>query len=47
MIRQLDVRRASGGRYEVSTAMPRFGIRTLRCEFGGRVMIQRRTGLWR
>lgn len=31
-VRQLEVRRGSGGRYEVKLAMPRFGIRTLRCE---------------
>jgi alpha-mannosidase len=31
-IQQLDVRRGSGGRYEVRLALPRFGIRTLRCE---------------
>jgi hypothetical protein len=31
-VRQLDVRRGSGGRYEVKLALPRFGIRTLRCE---------------
>ena len=32
VIRQLDVRRAAGGRYEVKVAIPRFGIRTLRVE---------------
>ncbi|MCC7176081.1 MAG: hypothetical protein IT159_12875 [Bryobacterales bacterium] len=32
VIRRLDVRRAAGGRYEVALALPRFGIRTLRCE---------------
>ena len=31
-IRELPVRRASDGRYAVRLAMPRFGIRTLRCE---------------
>ena len=31
VIRQLPVRRANG-RFEVSLAMPRFGIRSLRCE---------------
>lgn len=30
-VRQLDVRRASNGQYEVTIALPRFGIRTLRC----------------
>ena len=33
--RALAVRRASDGRYEVKLAMPRFGIRTLRCEMPG------------
>jgi alpha-mannosidase len=32
VIRQLEVRRGTAGRYEVKLAMPRFGIRTLRCE---------------
>ncbi len=32
LVRQLEVRRGSGGRYEVKLALPRFGIRTLRCE---------------
>jgi alpha-mannosidase len=31
-VRQLEVRRGSSGRYEVRLALPRFGIRTLRCE---------------
>lgn len=31
-VRQLEVLRGSGGRYEVKLALPRFGIRTLRCE---------------
>jgi alpha-mannosidase len=30
--RPLTVQRAGNGRYEVKVAMPRFGIRTLRCE---------------
>jgi alpha-mannosidase len=32
VVRPLEVRRASSGRYEVKVALPRFGIRTLRCE---------------
>ena len=32
VVRQLEVRRGTAGRYEVRLAMPRFGIRTLRCE---------------
>ncbi len=32
VVRQLDVRSAGDGRYEVNLAMPRFGIRTLRCK---------------
>jgi alpha-mannosidase len=32
-IRQLNVQRSSAGRYEVRLGLPRFGIRTLRCEF--------------
>ena len=32
LVRRLEVRPASGGRYEVKLSMPRFGIRTLRCE---------------
>ncbi len=32
LIRQLAVRRGSSGRYEVRLALPRFAIRTLRCE---------------
>ncbi len=32
-IRELPVRRGSDGRYAVHLAMPRFGLRTLRCEF--------------
>jgi hypothetical protein len=31
-VRQLEVRPGSGGRYEVKLSLPRFGIRTLRCE---------------
>jgi alpha-mannosidase len=31
-IRELPIRRASDGRYEVRLTMPRFGLRTLRCE---------------
>jgi hypothetical protein len=31
-VRRLEVRPASGGRYEVKLSLPRFGIRTLRCE---------------
>ncbi|MGE5568952.1 MAG: glycoside hydrolase family 38 C-terminal domain-containing protein [Rhodospirillales bacterium] len=31
VVRQLPVRSAAGGRYEVTLALPRFGIRTLRC----------------
>ncbi len=31
-VRPLEVRRGAAGRYEVKLAMPRFGIRTLRCE---------------
>lgn len=31
-VRELPVRRGSDGRYEVRLGMPRFGIRTLRCE---------------
>lgn len=34
VIRQLRLRRAASGRYEVTVALPRFGIRTLRCEMG-------------
>jgi hypothetical protein len=30
--RTLNVQRGSDGRYEVKIGMPRFGIRTLRCE---------------
>ena len=33
VVRRLDVGRASDGRYEFTLAIPRFGIRTLRCEF--------------
>ncbi len=32
LVRQLEVRRGSSGRYEVRLALPRFAIRTLRCE---------------
>jgi alpha-mannosidase len=32
VIRQLPVRRSGIGRYEVAVALPRFGIRTVRCE---------------
>ena len=32
LVRRLDVKPASGGRYEVKLSLPRFGIRTLRCE---------------
>ena len=32
VVRQLPVRRSATGRYEVVFALPRFGIRTLRCE---------------
>jgi hypothetical protein len=32
VVRRLEARAASGGRYEVKLSLPRFGIRTLRCE---------------
>ena len=32
VVRRLDVTPATGGRYEVKLSLPRFGIRTLRCE---------------
>ncbi len=31
-VRELPVRRESDGRHSVRLAMPRFGIRTLRCD---------------
>ncbi len=33
-IRQLEVRATANGRHEVKLAMPRFGLRTLRCQLG-------------
>ncbi len=35
VIRALDVQQTSGGRFAVNLAIPRFGIRTLRCELEG------------
>jgi alpha-mannosidase len=35
VVRQLEVRAGSGGRYDVKLSLPRFGIRTLRCELAG------------
>jgi hypothetical protein len=32
LVRRLDVKPASRERYEVKLSLPRFGIRTLRCE---------------
>jgi alpha-mannosidase len=36
-VRQLEVRQGAGGRYEVRLALPRFGIRTLRCQLAAAV----------
>ena len=33
ILRRLDIRRGASGRYECSLSLPRFGLRTLRCEF--------------
>ena len=37
VLRPLTVQRARNGRYEVKVAMPRFGVRTLRCEMNAAV----------